>query len=263
MTINDASPPPLVSRIVGVWLRHVRVYAKNLVSNGFPPFIEPLIFLVGMGVGLGAGFQLKLPGVSGFVQFLAAGLLVTTAMFTSAYECTFGTFIRLEFDHAYDGMLAAPMTPVDLILGEILWTGTKGLFFSSAVLIVITAAGVIRQPLTLLIPAVGFATGCLFGAISLFVTSFVKNINHFNFYFTGFISPMFFFSGVIAPVDRLPPALRVLAEFFPLTHPVRISQAACFGWWRPLLVWDALYLVGAVALFSWLAIARLKKRLID
>ena len=114
-------------------------------------------------------------------------------MFTATFECTYGTFIRLEFEKVYDGMLAAPITVHDLIVGEILWAGTKGFFFSFAVLCVLACFRIIHLPQALLAPLVGFLTGVMFSSLSLLVTSFVKTINHFNFFLTGFISPMFFF----------------------------------------------------------------------
>ena len=144
-----------------------------------------------------------------YIDFLGTGLLVTAAMFTAAYECTFGTFIRLEFEKVYDGMLAAPITVNDLIIGEIIWAGTKGLFFTFAVLCILTLFGIIHLPEGLLAPLVGFLTGLMFGTLSLWITSFVKTINHFNFYLTGIISPMFFFSGR-GLSDQQPAAVRAV-----------------------------------------------------
>ncbi len=134
--MNSNNLPSFAHRIYSVWFRHVLVYTRNILSNGLPPFMDPLIFLIGVGLGLGKYISSmdNLP----YIQFLASGLLVTSSMYTSAFECTYGTFIRLEFDKVYDGMLAAPITTSDLILGEILWAGTKGLFFSFAVLIIIS-----------------------------------------------------------------------------------------------------------------------------
>jgi lipooligosaccharide transport system permease protein len=261
---KDFSHPALAARIGSVWWRHMRVYTRNFISNGFPPFIEPLIFLIGMGIGLGANLDLSGFGVKSLPVFLAPGLLMTTAMFTAAFECSYGTFIRLEFDHVYDGMLSAPISVNDLLIGEILWAGTKGFFFTAAVLLVVTLFGVILTPLALLTPLVGFLTGLMFGSVSLLVTSFVKNINHFNFYFTGFLSPMFFFSGVIFPVAGLPDGLRQAAEIFPLTHSVRLSQAICLGKMKPeFLAFDLLYIILFIGIITLLAIKRLKKRLID
>jgi lipooligosaccharide transport system permease protein len=258
MRIN--SIPILPSRLFTVWYRHMLVYTRNLVSNGLPPFLEPLIFLAGIGLGLGK-FITSMEGIP-YLQFLASGLLVTSAMYTSAFECTYGTFIRLEFEKAYDGMLAAPITVNNLIVGEIIWAGTKGLFFSFAVLVIVTVFGIIPPGLSLLAPLVGFLTGVMFAAISLTVTSFVKDINHFNFFMTGFLSPMFFFSGVVFPINSLPKVIRPLAEIMPLTHVVRLIRAFCLIRFHPTLWLDLLYVIMITLLFSYFAVRRLKRRLI-
>jgi len=263
--MTDSSPPmypPLHRRIYSVWYRHMRVYTKNLLSNGLPPFLEPLIFLAAVGLGLGKYITEPIGGVK-YTEFLGTGLLVTTAMFTSAFECTFGTFIRLEFEKVYDGMLAAPMTVNNLIVGEMIWAGSKGLFFSFAVLCVLSAFGIIALPYSLLAPLVGFLTAAMFAALSLLVTSFVKTINHFNFYFTGFISPMFFFSGVVFPISNLPGFVRPMAEIVPLTHSVRLVRAVCTNTYEPILLFDLLYTVVFILLIGYLAIARLRKRLVN
>ena len=253
--------PPLSSRLFSVWYRHFRTYTKDLVSNGFPPFMEPLIFLAGMGIGMAR----YVPGLAGmsYLQFLATGLVMTSAMFTASFECTYGTYIRLEFDKTYDGMLAAPLTVGDVMLGEALWAGTKGAFFSFAVLIIISAFGLVNFATALLTPIVGFLTGFLFAAIALLVTSFVKNMNHFNFFFTGLLSPMFMFCGTIFPISNLPPALQVVAEILPLTHPVRLGRvtAMASGWSASLLL-DLAYTVLVAILIMALATKRLEKRIV-
>ena len=240
----------------------MRVYTKNILSNAFPPFLEPLIFLAGVGLGLGKYITEPMGGIR-YIEFLGAGLLVTTAMFTSAFECSFGTFVRLEFEKVYDGMLAAPMTVNNLIVGEILWAGSKGFFFSFIVLCILSAFGIIALPYSLLTPLAGFLTGVMFATVSLLVTSFVKTINHFNFYFTGFISPMFFFSGVVFPIANLPAVVRPLAEIVPLTHSVRLVRAICSNNYRPILLYDLLYIAVFIIVIGLLAIQRLKKRLVN
>src|SRR6056297_249825 len=253
--------PPLLSRLYAVWYRHVRVYARNIISNGLPPFLEPLVFLVGIGMGLGA-YLTQMEGVP-FLEYLATGLLMTTAMFTSAFECSFGTFIRLEYEKAYDGMLAAPITVWDLLVGEILWAGTKGFFFTLAVLMVIYGFGILPIGLSLLTPFIGFFTGTMFAALSLLVTSFVKNINHFNFYFSGFISPMFFFAGVVFPVSNLPKIVRPISEALPLTHAVRLTRAFSFPGEVTFLWADVVYILLFTLIIGFLGVRRLKRRLID
>ncbi|MHC4702706.1 MAG: ABC transporter permease [Planctomycetota bacterium] len=254
--------PPLHRRLYAIWFRHMRVYTRNFLSNAFPPFLEPLIFLAGIGLGLGKYIVEPMGGVK-YIEYLGTGLLVVTAMFTAAFECSFGTFVRLEFEKVYDGMLGAPMTVNNLIIGEIIWAGSKGFFFTFAVLCILTAFGIITSPYALLAPLVGFLTGLMFAAISMLVTSFVKTINHFNFYFTGFISPMFFFSGVVFPIANLPTYVRPVAEIVPLTHSVRLVRAIFTNSYRPVLLLDLLYIAVFIVAVGYLAIARLRKRLVN
>jgi lipooligosaccharide transport system permease protein len=237
------------------------VYSRYLISNALPPFLEPLIFLIGIGLGLGQYID-TMDGFA-YLDYLAAGLLMTAAMFTAAFETTYGTFLRMEFDHVYDGMLASPLTAKDVMVGEMLWTGTKGFVFTVSVLIVVSAFGVIPIGWSLLSPFVGFLTGVMFGALGLLITSFARSINHFNFFFTGLLSPMFFFSGVVFPVENLPPAVRPISEILPLTHPVRLTRTLALGGENPLLWFDLLYSVVFVAVVGWIAILRIEKRLID
>ena len=260
MLASDIRPPSLGWRLYSVWYRHMRVYTRNLISNGLPPFLEPAIFLVGIGLGLGRYIQSmdSLP----YLVFLATALPVTSAMFTSAYECTFGTFVRLEFQKAYDSMIASPITITDLFVGEMLWAGSKGIFFSCCVVLVLSSFGAIPMPAGLLALPVGFLTGAMFGALSLVVTSFVRNINHFNFYFTGFLSPMFFFSGTVFPIDSVPGVLRPFAEILPLTHAVRLTRSLVLGRFSPILLADLAFIAVAIVVAGYYAIRRLRRRIV-
>lgn len=253
-------PPSLFSRLYSVWYRHFKVYTRDLISNGFPPFFEPLFFLAGIGLGLGK--SVGLINGSEYIIFLATGIIIPPSMFTASFECTFGTFIRLEFDKVYDGMLSASITAEDLLIGEMFFAGTKGFFFSTAVLIVISIFGFVPSPMAVFSPIIGFFTAFMFAALSLFITSFVTNINHFNFYFTGLLTPMFFFSGIVFPLSNLPEFMQYIAEIFPLTHVARLVRAFCFNSFNVYLLLDVLYTTVFILVFGLLAVKKLKKRLI-
>jgi len=144
---------------------------------------------------------------------------------------------------------------------------TKGIFFTFAVLVVfliLAAFGYRVIPLTqaLLTPLFGFLVGLMFGTMSMFVTSFVKVINHFNFYFTGLLSPMFFFSGVVFPLSQLPRGLQWFAELVPLTHPTRLVRGLCAGRYDWIMLADLAYILGFIAVMGLLAVRRLQKRMI-
>lgn len=256
----NTKPPSLVARMYSVWFRHFRVYTKNLYSNGVSPFLEPLLFLAGIGLGLGH-YVGKIDGTD-YILFLAAGMIAPPAMFTASFECTFGTFIRMEFDKVYEGMIASPLTVKDVFIGEMLFCGTKGCFFSFAVMGVLYGFGLITSPLGLLTPVGGFITGVMFAALGLYITSWVKNINHFNFFFTCLLTPMFFFSGVVFPLTSLPKVLQWAAELFPLTHSVRIMRAFCFSRFEWILLPSLGYILLFTGVFGIMAIRRLERRII-
>ncbi len=257
---QESSVPSFWWRIYCIWLRYLKVYKNNIFSNATPPFVEPLLFLLAVGLGLGSYIQ-NMEGMP-YLQFLASGLLITTAMFTAAFECSYGTFIRMEFEKVYDGLLAAPITVRDLFIGEIIWAGTKGFIFSTAVLCVVTVFGVIRTPYSLLVPFAGFVTGVMIACLALVITSFVKTINHFTFFFSGIVTPMFFFSGVVFPTSRLPVIVQPLVEALPLRHTVRLVRAACTETFSAMLWLDVAYCLLFCLIMGYLAIYLLKRRII-
>jgi lipooligosaccharide transport system permease protein len=118
------------------------------------------------------------------------------------------------------------------------------------------------MPAGLVAIPIGFLCGAMFGALSLVVTAFVKNINHFNFYFTGLLSPMFFFAGTVFPLESLPRGLRPFAELMPLTHPVRLTRSLIVGRWSAVLIADLAFLLVVTLVAGWYAIRRLRARII-
>jgi lipooligosaccharide transport system permease protein len=253
--------PSWSSRIYSVWYRHYKVYTKNFFSNGFPPFFETTFFLFAFGLGLGSYIS-PIDGLS-YLQFMASAIPVTAAMFTAAFESSIGTYVRLEYEKVYDGMLSGSITADDLIIGEILFCGTKGFFFSASVLIVIAVAGLISAPSALLVPVVGFLTGIMFSALSLWVTSFVKNINHFNFYLSGVLTPLFFFSGIFFPLEQFPPFIQLFCRWLPLTQVAILCRACSLNQWNWSLLLNLLYCLVFISLFTRISLVQLRKRLID
>ncbi len=252
--------PGVVRRVTSIWLRHQKCYCKHLLANGFPPFVEPILFLVAIGIGLGRHIH-TIDGVA-YSHFVASGLMASTSMFTSTFELTYGTYIRMEFAKVYDSILSTPISVADAFVGEILWAGSKGVFFSTAVLITISLMGMVHSPLGILAPVVGGITGVIYGALALIVTSYVKDINNFNFYITGACTPMFFLSGIFIPVDELPGYLQQLSYWVPLTHCVSLMRALIFGTIALSHLTDLAWLLICIVIVVFLAVMRMKKRLI-
>ncbi len=258
--MSENFPPYFLKRVFAVWYRHQKCYCKDLIPNALPPFLEPLLYLLAIGYGVGQ----YLPDMEGlrYVVFLAPGMMATSSVYSATLETTYGTFIRLEYQKVYANLLATPITFKELYLGELLWCGTKGFLFSIAVLLVLTGFGLVTYPLALLTPIVGFLNACVFGILGMFVTSIVYNINNFNLYFSGFITPIFFFSGTFFPLIQLPEVLQKVALMIPLTHTVILMRALTTNHFPPNLWIHLLWLVGLSLPFAFLGYRNLKNRLI-
>ena len=116
--------------------------------------------------------------------------------------------------------------------------------------------GVLHSPAALFVPVVGFFTAIAFGSLGLFAARLVKNLNQFNFFITGVISPLILFSGTLFPIDKLPPAVALVAKVLPLYYFVEISRMLTTGHFTPEL-WIAVpytltvpFLLGACAVRS-------------
>ncbi len=256
------SLPSRSKRIFSVWYRHVRVYRINIYSNAITSLLEPLIMLAGLGMGLGT--YIKNMGSIDYLLFLGSGVVAATAMYTAAFECSFGTFMRLEYEKIYDGILGASISIKDILIGEILFVGTKGFVFSLATLIVTWSVGIITNPLSIFAAFIGIIVGIMFGVLSMAITSVVKNINHFNFYYTGVLSPMFFISGTTFPIENLPSILVYVAKLMPLYHATSLIRAFCVpGMINASLLYNLLYCIIFIVVIGYLAINGMEKRMLE
>ncbi|MFH1761534.1 MAG: ABC transporter permease, partial [bacterium] len=155
-----------------------------------------------------------------------------------------------------------PVTFRELYIGELLWCGTKGFMFSFCVLFVISCFGLVQYPLALITPFFGFLNAVVFGIIGFFVCGLTKNINNFNLYFTGILTPMFFFSGTVFPITELPLFFQRIAWMFPMTHTVTLMRSCTtnnFHWGLLLHMGFLLLIAAPFAVFSY---RRLKRRII-
>jgi lipooligosaccharide transport system permease protein len=250
-------------RVASVWARHLRVYSDSFAANATPAVFEPLFLLMAVGLGVGRYIDQRFNGLP-YDQFMAPGILGMTAVYTAAYEATYGTYVRMRFQRTYQAMLATPLTARDVVLGELVWCGSKGLLFCSIVVAVLAALGTVTSWWALAVPVAGFLTATAFGGLSLTVTSFVRNMNHFQFFFTAALTPLVFFSGLMFPVQDLPGALPWVAYSLPMFHVIETFRLLTSGAGHlsvPWAVWSPLVLLASAALLGWLGVYRMRRRL--
>jgi len=200
------------------------VYRKDFLSNISPTLSDPAFMILSLGVGLGA-FVTQVKGLS-YLQYLAPGLAVSTALFTAFFETSYGFYIRMTFENIFKAMLATPIGVREIVLGEFLWVGLKSALMVFGVSVVLYFFGLFSDPFNLLLtPLIGILVGLPLGAIGLLSTCLVRNINQFQTVYSFVISPIYFFSGIFFPIDQMPAWVQVVAKVLPLYHGVRLSQS--------------------------------------
>ncbi|MDY6917206.1 MAG: ABC transporter permease [Chloroflexota bacterium] len=242
-----------------MWQRNRDVFLRLWHSEA-PGFIaEPILILVAMGLGLGA--YVGLVDGQSYIEFIAPGIIASYAMFSASFECTYGTFVRMEYQRTFDAIIATPLSVEDVIAGEIFWGATRSLMTGTVILAIAAAFQLVHSPWALLIPLVCFLEGVMFASIALLFTSLAPAIYTFNYYFTLFITPMFFFSGVFFPLSSFPQIVQTLSWIIPLTPVVHVTRALVSGELHLSLLWALAIMIAVAAVFFSLALVTMRRRL--
>ena len=226
--------PKLTYRVWKVWHRNFDVFTKTIAVNFLPSLLEPILYLLAFGFGLG-GF---IPSIQGqpYISFIAPALVAIAIMNGAFFECTFASFVRMYFQKTFDAIVATPVSVEEVVAGELLWGATRATINATIVLAVIAVFGLIKSPLFLLVVPIAFFGGLMFASIAMCFTAIAPNIDFFNFPSFLFLTPMFFLSGTFFPLTSLPTAAQGAAmAVLPLTHVVNITRAVVSGHLEPIL----------------------------
>ncbi len=246
-----------------ITLRNWTVYKKDLIANISPTVADPALILVALGLGLGS-YLTNIDGLT-YMQFLAPGLTVATALFTSFFESSYGFYVRMTFENVFKAMLTTPIGTKEIVFGELIWVGLKGGLMAVGVAIVLAICGLMVNPW--LIPAlfiVGLLVALPCGAMGLLATAMVHNINQFQTVYSFIIAPLYFLSGIFFPIEQMATPIRIVAEFFPLIHGVRLAQS--LFWERDIadafIYSGTILVIQSIILCGW-AYNRIRKKLVN
>ncbi len=216
-----------LKRAFRVWQRNFTVYTKLYKSSIALNFVEPVLYLSALGLGLGA-FVKEINGVP-YIKFIAPGIIASSAMFAAVYECTYGTYVRMTFQKTFDAILATPVNIYDLVAGELMWGATKSMLYGTIIMIVISLFGLVDSPTIILTIPILFISGLIFAEMSIIAVATVPGIDTFNYFYTLLMTPMFLFSGIFFPLDNLPAIVSKIAFFTPLYHLVNLCRSFSSG----------------------------------
>ncbi len=250
---------PFSWRSIRVWQRNRDVFFRLWHSEAPGSIAEPIIILLAMGLGLGA--YVGLVDGQKYIEFIAPGIIASYAMFSASFECTYGSFVRMEYQKTYDAIIATPLSAEDVIAGEIFWGATRSLLTGTIILTIAAIFQLVPSPWALLIPVLAFLEGLMFASIAILFTSLAPAIYSFNYFFTLFITPMFFFSGVFFPLSSFPEIVQNLSWVVPLTPVVHLTRALINGEFHIDLLWALALIIGLTALFFSISLVTMRRRL--
>jgi lipooligosaccharide transport system permease protein len=248
--------------VEGLWVWYRRNWRATVISS----VLQPVLMLLALGLGFGSQVR---PGTATgglpYVVYLAPALLAVSAVQNAASESTFPVLSAFKWQRIYWGITATPITPGEVLGGQLLWIALRLLFSGAAYLVIATALGAVRGPGVLVSLLFALLTGMAFSApLVAFAASITREGQQFNVLFRFVVLPMTLFAGTFFPVSQLPVPIRLLAWVTPLWHGTELARGAAFGtlhWWPA--AGHTAYLVGLFTLGVLLARWRYRARLAE
>ena len=271
-TGEHVTPPPAMPRrrlhrfertaIGGVLVREMINFSSYWRSTTFSSTIEPTIYLLAFGFGLGS-FVNSVGNDIPYEDFVGTGMVAMAVLFASAMPSMFGTFVKYQFQRTYDAILAAPVDTEELVTAEALWMAMRAGTYGCAPLLVALAFGLDPSWGMLAVPFINFVAGFGWSCFGIAIAAFLKSIDNFSYVTSAVITPLFLVGGTFWPIDRLPEWGQFLAQLNPLYHLVELVRHAAFGFegWADVGHFAVLIAFG---LLTWrVAIIGMTRKLVD
>jgi lipooligosaccharide transport system permease protein len=228
--------------------RSVLVYSRSwllFVSGVF----EPLFYLFAVQFGLGR-LVTEVAGPDGhplsYIAFVAPAMLASSAMNGAVFDSTFNVFFKFRYAKVYDAMLATPIGPLDIAVGEITWAVLRGGIYAVAFFGVMAAMGLVVTPWALLIVPAALLVAFAFAAVGMASATFLRSPSQFD-YIQLVLMPLFLFSATFYPLSVYPEGLRIVVECSPLYHGVELMRGLSVGVLSPGMIGHVAYLVALAA----------------
>ncbi len=208
------------------WIWYKRNWRATVVSS----FLTPVLFLLALGIGFGSQVQsTALIGGVPYLQYLAPALVVITAVQGATFESTYAIMSAFLWQKTYIGMVATPITPAQVLYGQLLWIGSQ-LFARSAVFVAIALVlGAASGPAILLAIPIATLAGMAFSCPLIAYTATLDKPDGFTTIFRFVLMPMVLFTGAFFPVSQLPDWLVPVVWLTPAWHGIELARGTTFG----------------------------------
>ena len=260
----------LVARVVPLPGSSLRLIERNFLvyRRGWitflTGFLEPILYLLSIGVGVSGlvgSFRLPNGDVVSYTHFVAPAVLAASSMNGALFDSTYNIFFRLTFDKLYDAVLATPMSPRDVAVGEVGWALLRGTAYSAGFVVVMSAMGLVSSWWTILALPAAMLIGFAFAGTGMALTTWMRTWQDFEFVQLA-ILPMFLFSGTFYPLAAYPGVLRWIVEVTPLYQGVTLCRSLTTGSFSAATIIGVAYLAAMGTLGLLLASRRLARLLL-
>jgi ABC-2 type transport system permease protein len=229
-----------------LWLRSLKHWWRS-PAQIVASFGQPLLYLIGLGYGLGPVFAKA--GNGSYLQFLAPGVIAVTVLFSGAFSG-----IGLIWDRQFGFLketLVAPVPRLYVMIGRTLGGATVAMIQGLLVFILCVVFGfrptlLTAVPLFFLAMALVAIVCCAFGTA---IGSRMQSMQAFPLIMNFVMMPLFFLSGALYPLQGLPTALKAVVTVNPLTYGVDGMRGALIGASHFGVPWDLGVLAIVAAVF--------------
>jgi len=222
--------------------RNVMVYRRTwmiLFSGFFEPlfylffFVYPLQKFIGDVTFEGQTME--------YAVFVAPALLASSAMNGAFYDAT-NVFWKLRYANVYESILATPVGPKDVAVGETLWAVVRALMYAAAYLLVIVVLGLVESPWAILALPACFVIGFAFAGAGIAAVTFMRTWKDFDLIQLVML-PMFMFSATFYPITVYPTIIEWVVRCLPLYQGIELVRALTTGTVGPLQLVNVAYLL--------------------
>ena len=241
--------------------RNVMVYRRTwmiLFSGFFEPlfylffFVYPLERFIGDVAWEGDTIE--------YAAFVAPALLASSAMNGAFYDAT-NVFWKLRYGKVYESILATPVGPNDVAVGETIWAVVRAMIYSAAFLVVIVLLGLVDSPWALLTLPACFVIGFGFAGAGIAAVTWMRTWKDFDLIQLVML-PMFMFSATFYPISVYPEVLEWVVRCLPLYHGIELVRSLTTGTVGAVQFLNVGYLLAMGLVGLWISSRRIDKLLL-
>jgi lipooligosaccharide transport system permease protein len=211
---------------------------RTWTSNVVPALGLPVLYLFAMGLGLGSliggGARAgDLGGVS-YLVFVAPALLTAAAFQTASEEFIFPIRVGFKWNPTFFGMNAAPLSPGQIIDGNVLYTSVRITVNSLIYFVLMVAFGAVHSGWGILSVLAALMTALSFGGpLCAYIASLEKDASQETLVLRFIVMPLTLFSGTYFPLTLMPVYLQWIGWISPLWHGTQLARDATYGLGEP------------------------------